>query len=218
MIGRRDEKLDRLLSGGGLSVQEKEDVLAGALAASGHAPAHARGGLLDRLRATFALPGIGALAAAAAFVLLARDASFDEFKSRGAPRVAPPPKATWLKVACGQPNPDGSCPRSSSLRLGVEPEPGKRALAVAMLDPEGVLAWSFPDEAGRSAILDETRFVAFEIPLGPETTPGIHKVFALRAAAPMARATVRRVLDDALAGGRAAEDPDLVVARVRVAP
>lgn len=161
------------------------------------------------------VPVLAAVAAVAAFFVVAREPSLDRYRAMRGPK--PPPQATWLKVACAQPLPNGACPQTSTLRLGVEPSPGKRALAVALHDPNGLLVWSFPDEQGLSAPLTD-EFVVVEVPLDTGSPPGVYKVFAIRTATAMTRQSARRWIEEALRGGAAAQNPDLVAARVVVAP
>ncbi len=154
--------------------------------------------------------------AAVAFVVLARDPSQHGPRHRPVPVVV----ATWMKVACAldapQVDPGPTCPRTSALRLGIEPEAGKRALAVAMLDPDGLLIWSFPDETGRSAKIDDANYTVVELPLDAQMKAGFYKVFALRTESPLTRPTVRKRLDEALQGGAAANSQDLVAVRVLI--
>jgi hypothetical protein len=168
-------------------------------------------------RAGVLVAGATAIAAVAAFFLLAQDPAHSAVRAR-----AKDPRASWLTVACAQqPSKPGAvplCPRTSTLRLGIEPMAGKQSLALAMLDPDGLLSWSFPDESGQSAKLDDKNFAVVEIPLDAGMTPGPYKVFALRTPTPLARVSVRKRLDDALAGGAAAMDADLVMVRVVVTP
>lgn len=159
------------------------------------------------------------LGATAAFFLLARAPG----SHLPPPRRAVAPVATWMKVACAdESRPAGaalmSCPRTSTLRLGIEPSSGKGSLALALLPPDGLLMWSFPDEVGRSAKLDDANFTVVELPLDAAMAPGVYQVFALRSEAPLTRTTVRKRLDDAMEGGLASTHEDLVAARVLVTP
>jgi hypothetical protein len=199
-----DDEIDYLLSGGGMSGEQRDRIRA-RLLAEARPRAHRRG------RAAFVLGAVGSVAAAAALLLVPRAMNDTEaMRAKGAGNAsvgsavsAPPPS---LQVACLG-GTLSACPRGSLLGFSVRGSelPGFVTAFADPIDGAGERIWYFSDQPLASAHAlagGDTRVLAAGARVGPEHSARRYRIQLLLARQPLGR-------------GRAAANPSApdVVAR-----
>jgi hypothetical protein len=227
-----DEGLDRLLSGGGLSVQEEDAILGNVLAAvraeeealatedqqraqaqakPAATPPEAGPSFMDRLRQWWAVPPALAAAAAAFFLWPAPTTAPDGgFQTRGGDDVAAP---AVLNLSCQlEAKAIDGCRPGATLVIGWR-APRSGFVTGAALGPDQALVWLFDGER-----VEGGASFAFQTQLPADLAAGDWQIVLLPSgadrAAPLTRDEARRRLEHHVAqtGAEGPGDTDLVVA------
>jgi hypothetical protein len=185
-----DEELARLLSGrDGPSVLEQEAGFERLLGKLGRRPAPVRWRLW--------LPGVAALAAAAAAVLLMVREPAPELVARGGQAREPA-----LSVLCVEHGAAGRCPSGGRLAFVAEPG-GFDYLALFARRGDGLVIWYFPSADGQSVPLADRsgKPLSHGIKLGEDQPPGSYELVGVFSRRPLTRAAIKRELGAALESG-----------------
>jgi hypothetical protein len=211
---RDREKLNRLLTGSsGLSVQEREQVLAAVLV---HVrPRAPRGHEQDAVRWLMML-GAGLTAATATSVVvmrvmdrgLATPGSEQEFVARGGDASSGsfglrclPDGGVGVRPSLGS-----ACHQGDRLFFDLRPSAGHAYFSAAALSRDGLLVWYFPSDAQPSISVRSTGIADAGVLITSAQPPGHYRVFGAFSASPLTQSQMRAEIERHAAGQASAAE------------